>query len=107
MAYWLMRSEPDVYGWDDLVKEGETEWDGVRNYAARNFLKEMQPGEERSHNGSRFKCVPTSGSDDCTGCHYLFRSWRTCIEVQKSLGECIANVRTDLKNVIFQKVDND
>ncbi len=46
MAYWLMRSEPDVYGWDDLVKEGETEWDGVRNYAARNFLKQMQPGDQ-------------------------------------------------------------
>lgn len=46
MAYWLMRSEPDVYGWDDLVKEGETEWDGVRNYAARNFLKQMEPSDK-------------------------------------------------------------
>lgn len=45
MAYWLMRSEPDVYGWDHLVKDGGTEWDGVRNYTARNFLKEMQPGD--------------------------------------------------------------
>jgi predicted RNA-binding protein with PUA-like domain len=45
MAYWLMRSEPDVYGWDDLVKDGGTEWDGVRNYTARNFLKEMKPGD--------------------------------------------------------------
>jgi len=45
MAYWLMRSEPDVYGWDDLIAEKGTEWDGVRNYTARNFLKEMQPGD--------------------------------------------------------------
>ncbi len=45
MAYWLMRSEPDVYGWDDLVREKGTEWDGVRNYTARNFLKEMAPGD--------------------------------------------------------------
>jgi predicted RNA-binding protein with PUA-like domain len=45
MAYWLMRSEPNVYGWDDLVKDGGTEWDGVRNYTARIFLKEMQPGD--------------------------------------------------------------
>ena len=45
MAYWLMRSEPDVYGWDDLVRDGGTEWDGVRNYAARNFLKDMLPGD--------------------------------------------------------------
>ena len=45
VAYWLMRSEPDVYGWDHLVRDGDTEWDGVRNYTARNFLKEMQPGD--------------------------------------------------------------
>ena len=45
MKYWLLRSEPDKYGWDDLVRDGATEWDGVRNYTARNFLKEMQPGD--------------------------------------------------------------
>jgi predicted RNA-binding protein with PUA-like domain len=45
MAYWIMRSEPDTYGWDDLVRDRGTEWDGVRNYAARNFLKDMQPGD--------------------------------------------------------------
>jgi len=45
MRYWILRSEPDAYGWDDLVRDGATEWDGVRNYTARNFLKEMQPGD--------------------------------------------------------------
>ena len=45
MAYWLMRSEPETYGWDDLVRDRGTEWDGVRNYAARNFLKEMKLGD--------------------------------------------------------------
>ncbi|ONF95455.1 EVE domain-containing protein [Sphingomonas jeddahensis] len=45
MAYWLLRSEPDVYGWDHLTRDGDTEWDGVRNYTARNFLKEMQLGD--------------------------------------------------------------
>lgn len=45
MAYWLLRSEPDAYGWDDLVREGATEWNGVRNYTARNFLKAMAPGD--------------------------------------------------------------
>lgn len=45
MAYWLLRSEPDVYGWDRLVADGGTEWDGVRNYTARNFLKAMAPGD--------------------------------------------------------------
>lgn len=45
MRYWLLRSEPDVYGWDDLVRDGGTEWDGIRNYTARNFLKEMSVGD--------------------------------------------------------------
>jgi len=46
MAYWLLRSEPDAYSWDDLVRDGGTEWNGVRNYTARNFIKEMQPGDQ-------------------------------------------------------------
>jgi predicted RNA-binding protein with PUA-like domain len=45
MAYWLLRSEPDVYGWDHLVKDGGTEWDGVRNYTSRNFIKDMKKGD--------------------------------------------------------------
>lgn len=45
MAYWLLRSEPDAYSWDDLVRDGATEWNGVRNYTARNFLKAMAPGD--------------------------------------------------------------
>lgn len=45
MAYWLMRSEPDVYGWDHLVRDRGTEWDGVRNYTARNFIKDMKAGD--------------------------------------------------------------
>jgi predicted RNA-binding protein with PUA-like domain len=45
-SYWLMKSEPDVYGWDDLVAEGEGTWDGVRNYTARLNLRAMQPGDQ-------------------------------------------------------------
>jgi predicted RNA-binding protein with PUA-like domain len=45
MAYWLLRSEPDAYSWDDLVRDAGTEWNGVRNYTARNFLKTMEPGD--------------------------------------------------------------
>lgn len=44
--YWLMKSEPDCYGWDDLVKEGEGTWDGVRNYRARNNLAAMEVGDQ-------------------------------------------------------------
>ena len=47
MAYWLMKSEPDVFGWDDLVARGENgeEWDGVRNYQARNNMRAMKIGD--------------------------------------------------------------
>jgi len=46
MARWLMKSEPESYGWPDLVRDGATEWDGVRNNAARLHLKAMKPGDE-------------------------------------------------------------
>lgn len=46
MAYWLMKSEPGSYSWDDLVRDGGTEWDGVRNNAARLHLKAMTKGDE-------------------------------------------------------------
>ena len=45
MAYWLMKSEPHVYGWDELVSDGSTMWDGVRNNAARLHLRAMRPGD--------------------------------------------------------------
>ena len=44
--YWLLKSEPDVYGWDDLLAEGEGTWDGVRNYTARLQLRAMAVGDE-------------------------------------------------------------
>ena len=46
MAYWLMKSEPGSYSWEDLVRDGATEWDGVRNPAARLHLKAMKAGDE-------------------------------------------------------------
>jgi predicted RNA-binding protein with PUA-like domain len=45
MQYWLIKSEPFKYPWDQLVKDGKTTWDGVRNYRARNNLKEMKKGD--------------------------------------------------------------
>ena len=46
MARWLMKSEPQVYSWDDLVRDRSTDWDGVRNNAARLHLRAMKPGDE-------------------------------------------------------------
>lgn len=45
MNYWLMKSEPDVYGIEDLKRDRTTLWDGVRNYQARNFLRSMSSGD--------------------------------------------------------------
>lgn len=45
MNYWLVKSEPFKYSWDDLVRDGWTYWDGVRNYQARNTLKSMRRGD--------------------------------------------------------------
>ena len=46
MAYWLVKSEPSAYSWEQLEKDKQTEWTGVRNYAARNHLKSMKKGDE-------------------------------------------------------------
>ncbi len=46
MNYWLMKTEPSTYSWDDLVRDKKTIWDGVRNYAARLHLNAMQKGDQ-------------------------------------------------------------
>lgn len=46
MNYWLIKSEPFKYSWEQFEKDGKTFWDGVRNYAARNNLREMKKGEK-------------------------------------------------------------
>ena len=45
MNFWLIKSEPSVYSYDDLARDGATAWDGVRNYQARNNLKSMKEGD--------------------------------------------------------------
>ena len=44
--FWLVKQEPSTYSWSDFVAEGQTAWTGVRNYTARNNLRNMQPGDE-------------------------------------------------------------
>jgi predicted RNA-binding protein with PUA-like domain len=46
MAYWLVKSEPSKYSWEQFEKDGKTFWDGIRNYAARNNLRAMKKGDE-------------------------------------------------------------
>jgi predicted RNA-binding protein with PUA-like domain len=45
MNYWLLKTEPDTFSWDNLLKDGCSMWDGVRNYQARNNLRKMKKGE--------------------------------------------------------------
>jgi predicted RNA-binding protein with PUA-like domain len=45
MQYWLLKTEPETFSYDDLLREGQSHWDGVRNYAARNHLKAMAVGD--------------------------------------------------------------
>lgn len=45
MNYWLMKSEPDCFSWDDLVSKGKAEWDGVRNHLAQSHMKAMRKGD--------------------------------------------------------------
>jgi predicted RNA-binding protein with PUA-like domain len=46
MNYWIVKQEPDAYSWDDFVKDGATDWTGVRNFQARNNLKAMKKGDK-------------------------------------------------------------
>lgn len=59
MAYWLMKSEAGTYGWDELVRAGRTQWDGVRNPTARIHLRSMDAGDEAFfyHSGDQRQIV--------------------------------------------------
>ncbi len=76
--YWLVKSEPETYAWADLVRDGRTDWTGVRNYAARLHLRAMAAGDEVCfyHSGESRSIVglarvtrpafpdPTAGGED-------------------------------------------
>lgn len=69
MAHWFLRSEPDAYSWQDLVRDGGTEWDGIRNYTARNFLKEMAVGD-------RAIFYHSNTEKACVGVMEITRTWK-------------------------------
>src|SRR5213075_736893 len=57
-GYWMVKQEPETYSWDDFVRDGGTDWTGVRNFQARNNLRQMKPGDRVLfyHSGTG-KCV--------------------------------------------------
>ena len=69
MNYWLVKSEPNTYSWDDLVAKGPDLWDGVRNYTARNNLKAMKVGDlALFYHSVKEKAIV--GIAECTKEHY-------------------------------------
>ena len=63
MAFWLFKSEPGAWSWDDHVRAGVSEWDGVRNHQANNFMKVMRLGERGFfyHSGDERRIVGVVG----------------------------------------------
>lgn len=69
--YWLMKSEPDVYSIDDLAKDKKTYWDGVRNYQARNFMRDkMQDGDQVFFYHSNAELTGIAGIAEVSGKSY-------------------------------------
>ncbi len=97
MAYWILRSEPDTYGWDYLIRDNGTEWDGVRNYAARNFLKAMEPGDQALfyHSGKEKAAV---------GVMEITRAWRPDGDANAKGGAQWASVRVEPREKLAKPV---
>ena len=57
-GYWMVKQEPDTYSWDDFVRDGRTDWTGVRNFQARNNLRQMKTGDRvLFYHSGKGKCV--------------------------------------------------
>lgn len=70
MTYWLVKSEPDEFSIDDLQRKNIERWDGIRNYQARNFMREMQPGEQVFFYHSSCKNIGIVGTAKVASTYY-------------------------------------
>lgn len=70
MQYWLYKSEPNDYSYSDLVRDGRTHWDGVRNYQARNFLREAHVGDRVLFYHSNTKVIGVYGVAEVVAAAY-------------------------------------
>ena len=97
MAYWILRSEPETYGWPHLVRDRATEWDGVRNYTARNFLKDMAVGDEALfyHSGKEKAAV---------GIMAITRAWRPDGDANAKGGAQWASVQVEARQPLAKPV---
>lgn len=91
MKYWIMKSEPNVYGIDDLKKEGHSHWEGVRNYQARNFMRDdMKIGDKVLFYHSNAKPPGVAGiAAVCSKPYPDFTAWdkKSCYFSPKSTPE--------------------
>ena len=67
MAHWLLKSEPDVFSYDDLARLGRTGWDGIRNYQARIYLRQMELGDQAIYYHSNAKPPGAAGICEVIG----------------------------------------
>ena len=70
MTHWLLKSEPDEFSIADLEQKKIEPWDGIRNYQARNFIREMKPGEQAFFYHSSCKSIGIVGLMEIAGTHY-------------------------------------
>lgn len=114
MNYWLVKSDPETYSWSDLLRDKKTSWDGIRNYAARNHLKNMKAGDKLlvyhsggesvilglAHVTKEFFHDPTAASSE---------DWVTIeLQADKSLAKPVTlkaiKSHPDLKNMVLVKI---
>lgn len=113
MNYWLIKSEPDVYSWDQFEADGKTVWDGVRNYAARNHLRAMQKGDlslwYHSNEGKEIvgiakvvkESYPEPGCDDPNWVAVDFKPFQ---KLKKSIALADLKSHPILKNMMFVRI---
>jgi predicted RNA-binding protein with PUA-like domain len=115
MNYWLVKTEPGTYSWSDLVKDESTSWDGVRNYAARNHLKNMKKGDRVFvyHSGGESSVVGIASVQSDLGGYQDPTTDETAwvsvmLKAEKKLNKpvTLAQIKADkrLKNMLLVKI---
>jgi predicted RNA-binding protein with PUA-like domain len=112
MAYWLLKSEPSAYSWDEMVKDKRTDWTGVRNFSARINLNAMKKGDEAFfyHSGEGKEIVgmvEISGTakpdkTDKTG-KFVMVEVKAASALKKPVTLAAIKADKDLKNMVFVK----
>jgi predicted RNA-binding protein with PUA-like domain len=109
-SYWLIKSEPTTYAWDDLVKDGTTRWDGIRNPTARMHLRAMKKGDKLFfyHSGGPKEIVGTAVVAQTAYADPKDAAW-ACVDIsvadalKKPVTLATLKAHKTLKNLVFVK----